>query len=379
MKAKEKLRSHLKARTLELAKLRTAGIKIIGVAPTGYFPEELAISCGAQPVGLIRGGDDGAVMTSTAYIMRWIDTFWRSQISYRVLNNEPLYQMIDLLVVPSTDHNVKAMADCFEFYTDVPVFRYGVPHEKTEIGFKYFLDGLRLVAQRLEELTGNKIDDGSLRKAIELCNKERELLRDISLMRKAERPPISGREFINLNHAASWADKTLMVEVLESLRNELKEEERPTLKGPRVMLTGSTLAMGDYKIIDILEAEGAQVVVEHYSEGLRDYWEVVEPDGDLMKALAECYLMRKVCHGTFRPGKERIDFILRLARDFNVDGIVHYEPMYRDCFDVDAWRLANRLKEELGISMLQINTDYDASEMGTLRTRVEAYVETIKA
>lgn len=377
MEAREKLGAHLKGRTAALAKMRAEGARIIGIAPGGYIPEELVLASGAIPVGLIRGGNGAAVRDSTAYVMRWIDTFWRSQISYKMTQRDPLYQMIDLLVVPITDQNVKTMADCFEFYTDIPVFRLGMPHDKSEDAFKFYLGRLNLLKARLEEVTGNKIADKRLRETIDLCNKERELFREISLMRKAERPPITGREFVTLNHASFLADKSLMVEVLESLRAELKGKAAPALKGPRLILTGIILAMGDYKIFDLVEETEAEVVIEHFSEGLRDYWEMVNSDGDLMEALADGYFQRKVCHGTFRPGKERLDFITKLAKDFNVSGVIHYMTLYRDCYELDAYVLGERFKGG-GLPMLKLETDYDEAEKGIFRTRVEAYVETIR-
>lgn len=138
MKAREKLDEHLGARMVELRRKKDEGVKIVGFTPGGYMPEELVHACGAIPVGLIRGGDHEPVAVSGAYIPRFIDTFCRSQIGYRVLEEEPLYQMIDLLVTPLTDSNIRAIADCWTFYTDVDIFRFGVPQNKTEYGLEYY-------------------------------------------------------------------------------------------------------------------------------------------------------------------------------------------------------------------------------------------------
>jgi len=113
MEAMKKLSDHLATRLIELTHMQGEGTKLIGYTPGGYMPEELVYACGAVPVGLIRGGDPEPVAESAAYVPRFIDTFCRSQIGYRMLGEEPLYQMIDLLVVPVTDHNIKAIADCF--------------------------------------------------------------------------------------------------------------------------------------------------------------------------------------------------------------------------------------------------------------------------
>jgi len=379
MEAMKKLDEHLRTRVDELTKIKREGGKIIGYLPGGYMPEELVYACGAMPIQLIRGGDPEPVAISAGYVPRFLDTFCRSQIGYKILGDEPLYELLDLLAVPVTDNNIRAIADCWNFYTDVEVFRYGVPHAKDDLGFNYYLDGLNLLKEKLERFTGTRVEDEKLREAISLSNRMSALFKEISLMRKSERPPISSRDFIKLNHASFHADRSIMLEVLESLTKELKEKEAPNPSGPRVLFTGSTLAMGDHKMLDLLEASGAQIVIEYFDEGLKDYWENVANDGDLMKALADRYFMKKVPGAYFRPSRERLDFILKLAREFKVDGILWYQLMYRDGADIQSYRFSQILKKELDIPMLKLQSDWDiAGEIGPFRTRIETFVETIE-
>ena len=379
MEAMKKLDEHLRTRVDELTKIKREGGKIIGYLPGGYMPEELVYACGAMPIQLIRGGDPEPVAISAGYVPRFLDTFCRSQIGYKILGDEPLYELLDLLAVPVTDNNIRAIADCWNFYTDVEVFRYGVPHAKDDLGFNYYLDGLNLLKEKLERFTGTRVEDEKLREAISLSNRMSALFKEISLMRKSERPPISSRDFIKLNHASFHADRSIMLEVLESLTKELKEKEAPNPSGPRVLFTGSTLAMGDNKVLDLLEASGAQIVIEYFDEGLKDYWENVANDGDLMKALADRYFMKKVPGAYFRPSRERLDFILKLAREFKVDGILWYQLMYRDGADIQSYRFSQILKKELDIPMLKLQSDWDiAGEIGPFRTRIETFVETIE-
>ena len=374
----QKLEEHLRTRVDELTKIKRDGGKIIGYLPGGYMPEELIYACGAMPIQLTRGGDPEPVAISAGYVPRFLDTFCRSQIGYKILGDEPLYELIDLLVAPVTDNNMRAIADCWNFYTDVEVFRYGVPHTKDDLGFNYYLDGLNLLKGKLEGFTGTRIEDEKLREAIALSNRMRGLFKEISLMRKSERSPISSRDFIKLNHASFHADRSIMLEVLESLAKELKMREASDPSGPRVLFTGSTLAMGDHKILDLLEASGAQVIIEYFDEGLRDYWENVANNGDLMKALADSYFMKKIPGPYFRPSRERLDFILKLARDFKVDGILWYQLMYRDGADIQSYRFSQILKKESDIPMLKLQSDWDiAGEIGPFRTRIEAFVETM--
>jgi benzoyl-CoA reductase/2-hydroxyglutaryl-CoA dehydratase subunit BcrC/BadD/HgdB len=379
MKAIEKLSSHLKTRLVDLKKAKAEGRKVIGYTPGGYMPEELALASGTIPVGLIRGGDHSMVELAGAYICRWIDTFCRAQIGYGVSGEDPYYNIIDLLVIPITDNHIRAISDVLDYNTELEIFPFGVPHMKEKITFDYYLHGITRLKAKLEELTGVEITEPKLREAIYLCNRERELLREISLMRKSKPAPINSRDFVFLNHSSFLADKKLMVEILESVYKELREGIISSQEGPRILLTGSTLALGDNKIIDLIEEAGGTIVVEEFAEGIKPYWWNVKLNGNLLEALADCYFMQRVPPGWFRPGKERHDFLIKLAKDFNVAGVIWYQLLYRESYKTESYYFPNILRRETGIPMLTIDSDYDPSEVGPLRTRIETFIENLRS
>jgi len=373
-----RLSSHLSSRLVNLNKAKREGRKIIGYTPGGYLPEELVLASGAIPICLIRGGDHSAVELAGAYICRWLDTFCRAQIGYGVSRDDPYYNIVDTLAIPITDNHIRAVSDVLDYNTDIEIFPFGIPHMKEKSTLDYYLHGITRLKAKLEELTGVEITEPKLREAISLCNRERELLRKISLMRESELVPISSKDFVALNHSSFLADKEVMVENLESLYNELQERAVPLHKGPRILLTGSTLALGDSKILDIIEELGGVVVIEEFAEGIRPYWEDVKLDGNLMEALADCYFMRRIPPAWFRPGMERRDFLIKLAKDFNVSGVIWYQLMYRESYKIESYYFPDLLKKETGLPMLTIESDYDAAEVGPMRTRIETFIETIR-
>jgi len=374
----ERLNVHIKNRLADLSIAKAEGQKIVGYTPGGYMPEELILACGAIPLGIIRGGDHAMVEAAGAYICRWIDPFCRAQIGYGTSGEDPYYNIIDLLVVPVTDNNIRAISDILAYNTNINIYPFGVPHKKDESSLKYYLTKLERLKKKLEDFTGVEITESKLQEAIRLCNRERELLREISLMRKSESLPLNSRDFIALNHASFIADKEFMVDLLESLVKELRKQAPGSRNGPRVLLTGSTLAQGDYKVPDIIEEAGGRVVMEEFAEGIRPYWEEVKPDGDLMKNLADSYFMQRVPPAWFRPGRERLNFLVDLARDFHVDGVIWYHLMYRNSYKIESYYFPDILKRETGLSMLTVESDYDATETGPLQTRIETFIETIR-
>ncbi|MBW1900940.1 MAG: 2-hydroxyacyl-CoA dehydratase, partial [Deltaproteobacteria bacterium] len=80
----------------------------------------------------------------------------------------------------------------------------------------------------------------------------------------------------------------------------------------------------------------------------------------------------------FRPGSDRIRYLVQLARDFNVSGVIWYQLMYRESYKIESYYFPEILKKETGLSMLALESDYDPSETGQLRTRIETYIETLR-
>jgi benzoyl-CoA reductase/2-hydroxyglutaryl-CoA dehydratase subunit BcrC/BadD/HgdB len=223
-----------------------------------------------------------------------------------------------------------------------------------------------------------EITESRLKQSIRLCNRERELFRQISLMRQSDNFAVASKDFVALNHGSFIADKGVIVEILESFIKEAKDSAPLSKDGPRILFTGSTLARGDSKVMDIIEDNGGVVVMEEFAEGIRPYWGNVKLDGDLMANLAQSYFMDRVCPGWCRPGTERLDFLIKLAREYKAAGMVWYQLMYRESYKVESYFFPDILKKETGLNMLTLESEYDAMETGPMKTRIETFIKTIR-
>ena len=68
--------------------------------------------------------------------------------------------------------------------------------------------------------------------------------------------------------------------------------------------------------------------------------------------------------------------MLNLVREFNVEGIIWYQLLYCETYDIESYFFEKKL-QEVGMPMLKLQSDYDAVEMGPLKTRIEAFIEMI--
>ncbi|MBN1614340.1 MAG: 2-hydroxyacyl-CoA dehydratase [Deltaproteobacteria bacterium] len=379
MEAIQRLAAHVKSRMGDLIRHKKQGGKIVGYSPGGYLPEEIVLAAGAIPVCMARGGDHTLVELAGAYVCRWLDTFCRTQIAYGASGEDPYYNVLDLLAIPITDNHVRAVSDILSYHTGLDIFPFGVPHMKEQAASDYYLHGINRFKEKMENLCSVSITEQKLKQAIELCNRERELFRNISLLRQANPSPVKGSDFVALHHGSLVADKEFMVDVLEAVYRHFQENAPLRESAPRLLFTGSTLAIGDLRVLNLIEGYGGKVVIEEFAEGLRPYWENVSLDGDPMAALADAYFTRRVPPAWFRPGTERLDFLLKLAGDYTVDGVVWYHLLYRESYKTESYYFPRRLKDGPGIPMIVIESDYDASEAGQLSTRIETFMHTLRS
>jgi benzoyl-CoA reductase/2-hydroxyglutaryl-CoA dehydratase subunit BcrC/BadD/HgdB len=145
-----------------------------------------------------------------------------------------------------------------------------------------------------------------------------------------------------------------------------------------LLLAGPNLARGDYKILELIEAAGGEVVIEELCEGMRYYWHPIENNGDPFQSLANGYLRDRVPCAFMRSStKKRFDFALGLIIDFNVSGVIWYELQCCETYDQESYYFNKKLREQ-NIPMLIVESNYDISDAGPLRTRIDAFIELMK-
>jgi benzoyl-CoA reductase/2-hydroxyglutaryl-CoA dehydratase subunit BcrC/BadD/HgdB len=378
MEMKE-LTTHLTNRQQQLVKLRNQGLKIVGYFPSNYVPEEIIYASGAMPVSLLYGGDpvtSGAALSMTA---QFLCPFARAQLGEKLSGN-PLYTVLDMLVSPMSCIHLKKVTEIWEYYyDDVQIFRLGVPHAYSgDAALEYYTQRLGALRDELQNLTGIEITDDRLRNAIDLYNRIRQLLKNISLLRKFPYPPIDVIDFITLNQASLLADPVFMVNILESVYQQLDQEEQlADPNKPRLLLAGPNIAYGDHKVIKLVEESGAQIVSEEVCEGMRYYWQNIDNEGALLGSIARGYLRDRLpCAFMDSPAKIRFDYIMTLIEEFNISGVIWYQMLYCETYDAESQYFIQNMKENK-VPVLVIDSDY-MSDTGQLRIRIEAFVEMLK-
>ena len=378
----EILDKHLDNRPTQLMEAKEKGVKVVGYFPGNYVPEELIYASGGIPLCLVHGGNLQSADAALAVVPQVICPFARAQIGERLLQRNPYYRMIDMLIAPVTCQHLRKVAEIWEYRNELEIFKLGIPQQYgNDFEVEYYKNRLTALKDRLQALTKTEITDEKLSDAIQLYNRIRELLRKINLTRQTDPPVLKALDFIKLNHASYYADPEFMVEVLESVYREIKDKQ-PAAKAktndPRILLLGPNIGYGDYTVLEMVQSAGGEIVIEEICEGVRYYWNDINDQGDLFQALTKGYLIDRLpCAFMRNSAKKRLDFTMKLIKDFDVSGVIWYELLCCETYDSEAYYFAEKLGE-LNIPFLILESDYSTAVTGQLKTRITAFIEILK-
>jgi benzoyl-CoA reductase/2-hydroxyglutaryl-CoA dehydratase subunit BcrC/BadD/HgdB len=357
----EELAQIARIRPEKLKEQKEKGVKTVGYIGR-FVPEELIYASGALPYLLCRGGQPEPPDAVIPYMLRFMSPYSRSQIGYHLLGIDPVVPMLDLIVAQCSDCHESRLADLFEYFK-LPTARLGVPPDwEKSLSYDYYYKGLTQLRQKLEGLTGNKISDEKLKEATDSINKIRDLLRRIDLLRRKQPPPIGGYDFIRLNHYSFYCDLEKLPPKLNDLYEQLQKGKSPFPEGtPRLLLAGHVVGVGDYAVPKLIEDSGGVVVAEFLDEGMRHCAWNVKTNGDLIRNLAETYYLERTPPSIFQPAwEERGEFIKKLIRDFNIDGVILYKLAFEEIYDIES-SILSKVMDEMNFPLLKLESSYEYS------------------
>jgi benzoyl-CoA reductase/2-hydroxyglutaryl-CoA dehydratase subunit BcrC/BadD/HgdB len=164
--------------------------------------------------------------------------------------------------------------------------------------------------------------------------------------------------------------------LLRQLLAELRDKEGDGDYRARLMITGGIL--DDPAWVSAVESVGALVVTDATCFGARLMWKDIDEEAlDPFEALARYYLAeRPSCPRLIDTQEKRTRFTVEMFREWGCDGIVGEKMLFCDQWDVEGYMLGLDLEEER-IPFLRIDREYVTGGTGQLKTRVQAFVESI--
>ena len=364
-------------RPAELIEHQKKGGKVFGTFCV-YVPDEIVFAADAIATGLCGGsqfwvpGGEKVLPTNTCPLIK-------ASVGARIDRTCPFFRIADMYVGETTcDGKKKAWEILAE---DVPVHVMNLPQMKRAKDVQAWAEEIETFKNIVEEFTGNKVTADKLAESIKLINNKRKALERLYDLRKNETLPISGCDALLSSQIAFYDDPARFTQMTNKLCDELEKRVADGVSvvpagTKRIMLTGTPLAIPNWKLHNIVETSGAAVVCEEMCTGTRYFEKLVDECGTTLEeqyqALANRYM--NINCACFTPNSGRIDDILRLAKEYKVDGIIDVNLKFCNLYDTEGY-FVERAMKEAGIPVLGIETDYTDSDAQQLRTRVSAFIE----
>ena len=368
-------------RPAELIEAQKAGKKVFGTFCV-FVPDEIVIAADGIVTGLCGGSQFWVPEGETVLPINTCPLI-KASLGARIGKTCPFFRIADLYVGETTcDGKKKAYEILGE---DVPMHIMQLPHSKRPKDMENWKGEIEEFAARVEEVTGKKITIEKLNEAIKVINGKRKALSRLYDCRKEKCVPISGRDVLLIMQIAFFDDPQRLSQVVNELCDELEERIRNTGSvvnedAPRIMLTGTPLAVPNWKLHNIIESSGAIVVCEENCTGTRYFTHSVREDNKTLDeayaALTDRYMTNINC-ACFTPNPGRVEDIIRLAKEYHVDGVIDLNLKFCSLYDTEGYFVERELKKA-GIPVLGLETDYTDNDAEQLRTRIGAFLEMIR-
>jgi len=366
-------------RIRELQEAKAQGRKIIGTFCV-FVPEELVLAAGGIQVGLCAGAEIGKE-AAEKLLPRNTCALIKSFVGFKMARLCPYIESCDLVVGETTCDGKKKAYEIFADYA--PVYIMEIPQMKNACDLELWRTEVQRFKARIEDITGTQITAPRLKEAIRLVNARRRVLQRLNRLRAALPTPISGRDVLLINQISFYDDPQRFTAKIGELCDELEAKVKAGQgivpeKTPRLMLSGCPMAVPNWKLPFVIESSGAVIVGEESCIGTRNTRDLVDESADSLEGMLDALVQRylRIDCACFTPNAERLDHIVEMARDLQVQGVIHYGLSFCQPYAIEAFKVGQAL-EKAGIPLLCLETDYSMEDVEQLKTRVEAFLEMV--
>ena len=335
----------------------------------------------------LRAPNTGSTEIGTYYLTNFLCEYSRSLLERAV---EGGYNFLDAMITPDGCTMMNRCVENMELLNAVAADKEKFFYEYMEIPMKSDDNGLNLyvlqcrnhILKPLHERYGIDVSDAAIRQAVADHNRICSLIRAIGEYRKGPRPAITGYEFHVLTLATYVAPKDLLIEKLEETLAELRTREpmEESEIRARVLVVGSEVDDTDF--IKLVEDAGAYVCADRFCYGSlpgRDPI-VLSEDEDALTQICRVYMQRCQCPRMMdTPTMDgRRAYVDALAAEYGADGIIYQQMKFCDPWAYERMLGSHILHEEYGRPVLSVDRPYTIGSSGQMRTRVQAFVESIE-
>jgi benzoyl-CoA reductase/2-hydroxyglutaryl-CoA dehydratase subunit BcrC/BadD/HgdB len=362
-------------RIKEIYQAKQAGKPVVG-AFCIFAPEEIVLAVNGVCIGLCAGAEVGSE-AAEKFIPRNTCALIKGFMGFKLAGLCPYVELTDLIVGETTCDGKKKAYEIFNEITG-KVYVMEIPNAKSSKGRELWETEVGRFLEKMESLSGRKATVESLKEGISVVNAKRQALQRLSALRAADPAPISGLDALLVNQISFYDDPVRFTQMTNQLCDELEERVKAGTgvrpKGAkRLLLSGSPMAIPNWKLHAIVEGSGAVIVGEEACIGERNFRDLVDDDfSTVEEGIAK--MTDRFCSidcACFTPNDDRIGNIKSLRDRLAADGVLHYSLQFCTPYLMESFKV----ERSFDTPFLKLETDYSMEDMGQLKTRVEAFLE----
>ncbi len=366
-------------RIKEMLAARAEGKPVVGTFCV-YIPEEVVIALDGICVGLCAGSP-ASIPDAEKVLPRNICPMVKSAYGFKVANICPYYQAVDLVYGETTCDAKKKTWELLDKL--IPTHVMEIPQMKRQRDFAMWREEVDDFVTKMESLAGQKLTSAKLEIAINTVNSKRLALQRLAALRCDPVLPISGRDVLLIEQCSFYDEPIRFTVQVNMLCDELERRiannngiaDNHTV---RIMVSGTPMALPNWKLHNIIENSGATVVNEESCIGSRYYRDIIAAENndieEQLAALTRRY-MRINC-SCFTPNDERMDQVVEEYGQQQAQGVIDYTLQFCHTYNIEAAKLAAVCAKH-DIPFMALESDYSPEDIGQLRTRVEAFIEQV--
>jgi benzoyl-CoA reductase/2-hydroxyglutaryl-CoA dehydratase subunit BcrC/BadD/HgdB len=130
--------------------------------------------------------------------------------------------------------------------------------------------------------------------------------------------------------------------------------------------------------VQTIENQGAHVAGDLLCYGVRGLGNKVETSADPLDSIARAYLYQIPCARMIGEFPRRYQMMLDLYRDVQARGIIYQRIKFCQIWSTEVHNLRHRFEED-PIPMLVLDREYGLVHAGQVKTRVQAFIESLRA
>lgn len=329
-----------------------------------YFPEELIIAAGLEPLRLLPDSENSTPAELPAYCCSLargtLDMAIREE--WKDLVGIGFAHTCDTMQCLSGIWSVSSQSKTVDIVPPVML--------KAPGALRYYQAELNALLVKLTALTKLEISEEALRKALALCAQTRKLATELDELR----PNLPSPLIISILRAGQLMPRSEYTQAVANCLPVLREMAKEPHQRAKVLVSSAVLE--NDCLFEMIEELGGRVVADDTCTGYRHFSGVTKSGSSApLLDIVQRYSEMPPCPCKNRSLNERISHLTSLARQRQAQGAIIIIRKYCEPHAWDSVTLSESLRKS-GIRTLTLELE-GATVGGQERTRLQAFLESL--